>query len=259
MAFFILAILIFIILPSTLIYYVEGGWTYLDCVYYALVSLTTIGFGDLTIAQGEQEERFGAWMLVYKGFIVVWLIFGLGCTSMNNTLLAESIKKTSNNLGNFSIIPLFMSIPTRAVTQADTEEYKYDMSSLTRTTRRVSDPCISFSARGHFKRNLLMGREIARGRSLKIPAVVTYDAREDNEGPHIINDLIDLRKKFTEQRIANQGLQVSINATDDELITLRKECTELKKAIEVLQITNIVAEVELIVLRKKCHFGTGVY
>ena len=83
-AFFIIlmGILIFIILPSALFYYVEGNWTYLDCIYYTFVSLTTIGFGDFTTAQGEQE-RFGMWIFAYNGFTVVWLIFGLSFISIS--------------------------------------------------------------------------------------------------------------------------------------------------------------------------------
>ena len=185
--FFILVILIFIILPSTLFYYVEDNWTYLDCVYYISVSLTTIGFGDLTTAQGEQE-RFGMWIFAYNGFTVVWLILGLGFISMNNSLLADSIKKISSKFGNFSIIPLLMPIPTR--TEVDNEEY--DMSTLMHTTRRASDPCISFSARGSlFKPNLQTEREIARARSLKIPA-----KRKINRDP--LQIMIELREESTE-------------------------------------------------------------
>ena len=252
--FFILVILIFIILPSTLFYYVEGNWTYLDCVYYTFVSLTTIGFGDLITAQGEQE-RFGMWIFAYNGFTVVWLIFGLGFISMNNTLLADRIKNISNRLGNFSIIPLFMTIPTHD--QSNTEEYEvHEMNILTHTARRVTDPGISFSARAHcshFKPNL----QIARGRSLKIPAVITYDISKDNEGLQIVNEmhkaeLIDLRKECAELRMAKQGLQVTNNAAEAELITLREKCMELRKANNGLQITNSVAEAELIALGEKC-------
>ena len=260
-AFFILliGILIFIILPSALFYYVEVNWTYLDCVYYAFVSLTTIGFGDLTIAKGEQE-KLGKWIIAYKGFLVTWLILGLSFMSMNNILLANRIKKISNWLGNFSIIPLVMPIPTDL--QADTKEYEeHEMNILTYAARRASDPIISFSSRrgSHFNPNL----RIARGRSLKIPAVISYDISEDNEGLQIVNDmpnaeLIDLRNKCTELRRGYEGLQVTNNGAEEELITLRKECMELREANEGLQIANSVAELELIVLRKKCQLVTGV-
>ena len=247
----VMGILLFIILPSGLFYYVEGNWTYLDCVYYAFVSLATIGFGDLTTAQGEQE-RLGKWMHAYKGFTVTWLIFGLSFINMNNSLLADRIKKISNRLGNFTIIPLFMPNPTD--TQADTKEYQeHERNILTHTARRLSEPGISFSSRGSHSKPIMQIRQIARGRSLKIPDVITYDVSEDNAGLQIINEFIDLRKKCTELqlRMANQGLQVTNNAAEDDLITLKKECAELRKANE--RLANSVAEYEFIVLRKKCQ------
>ncbi len=39
-------IAIFILLPSVAFYLIEDGWTYLDSVYFAFITLATIGFGD---------------------------------------------------------------------------------------------------------------------------------------------------------------------------------------------------------------------
>lgn len=39
-------LIIFLVLPSFVIMVVEEGWSYLDCFYYAFITLTTIGFGD---------------------------------------------------------------------------------------------------------------------------------------------------------------------------------------------------------------------
>ena len=61
-------ITLFIIIPSTVFYFVEGGWSYLDCVYYAYVSLTTIGYGDLYNEHHgkEVEAQLGVWIWAYQ-------------------------------------------------------------------------------------------------------------------------------------------------------------------------------------------------
>ena len=61
-------ITLFIILPSAVFYFVESGWSYLDCVYYAFVSLTTIGYGDLYNEHHgkEVEAQLGVWIWAYQ-------------------------------------------------------------------------------------------------------------------------------------------------------------------------------------------------
>ena len=250
-------ILLFIVLPSALFYHVEDYWTYLDCVYYTFISLTTIGFGDLSNAQSV-KERLGMWMFPYLGFTVVWLIFGFSFLSMYNTFLIDKLKKIFKKVGFLNVIPLVKSIPT------DPMDYEgYDMSKLMHRTRSISDPCISFSTCGsHFNPDLQMARQITRGISPKIQTAVTYEKKDIHvEGLNTINDipmaeLIDLGKKCTELRRANEVLQVTNNIAEAELIALGKKCTELRKAYKSLQITSRETQSELISLRGKSQLVT---
>ena len=89
-------ILVILLLPSAVFYYNEGGWTYLDCVYYALVSLATGGLGNLTNShnmgdEAQPQERRWA----YQAFTLLWFILGLGIISMVNSLAMETISQTS--------------------------------------------------------------------------------------------------------------------------------------------------------------------
>ena len=90
---------IFVLLPSALFYHVEPGWTYLDSVYYASVSITTIGLGDFVSASNlEVEAKFGSWMGLYQSFTMVWLLCGLGYAVMITEKLRKAVRKTYKKL-----------------------------------------------------------------------------------------------------------------------------------------------------------------
>ena len=44
--YFFYGCIVFVFLPSYLFKLAEHGWTYLDAVYFSVISLTKIGFGD---------------------------------------------------------------------------------------------------------------------------------------------------------------------------------------------------------------------
>ncbi|GAB0094942.1 open rectifier potassium channel protein 1 [Sergentomyia squamirostris] len=70
--------LIFIFLPACLFTYFED-WPYSVSVYYAFVTLTTIGFGDYACTfQPYQERVFGIYFILYEVFVIFWFVFGLG-------------------------------------------------------------------------------------------------------------------------------------------------------------------------------------
>ncbi|KAL4711153.1 hypothetical protein ACJJTC_009524 [Scirpophaga incertulas] len=68
--------LFFIFLPAC-IFVVFEGWDYVAAVYYAFVTLTTIGFGDLVAGTVNNGFKNG-YYFTYQIFLIVWITFGLG-------------------------------------------------------------------------------------------------------------------------------------------------------------------------------------
>lgn len=73
------AFTLLIFIPSVVIMIFEG-WDYDVAVYYAFVTLTTIGFGDYVAAVAD--NGFGKSFIFYEIFLLVWIIIGLGYVLM---------------------------------------------------------------------------------------------------------------------------------------------------------------------------------
>ncbi|XP_067011759.2 open rectifier potassium channel protein 1 isoform X2 [Anabrus simplex] len=76
MRYLVPGFIVFIFLPAAVFTYVEHEWTYDMGVYYAFVTLTTIGFGDLVAGQSSRGQ--GGVFVVYRIALIVWVVFGLG-------------------------------------------------------------------------------------------------------------------------------------------------------------------------------------
>ncbi|XP_068631489.1 uncharacterized protein Ork1 [Battus philenor] len=76
MLYLIPGFLFFIFLPAC-IFVVFEGWDYVAAVYYAFVTLTTIGFGDLVAGTINNGFKYG-FFFTYQIFLIVWITFGLG-------------------------------------------------------------------------------------------------------------------------------------------------------------------------------------
>ncbi|XP_032517887.2 uncharacterized protein LOC116770507 [Danaus plexippus] len=68
--------LFFIFLPAC-IFVVFEGWDYVAGIYYAFVTLTTIGFGDLVAGTVNNGFKSG-YFFAYQIFLIIWITFGLG-------------------------------------------------------------------------------------------------------------------------------------------------------------------------------------
>lgn len=82
--------IVFIFFPAILFSHYER-WTYDQAVYYAFVTLTTIGFGDLVAGQ-DNTKGSGPFFIMYKIFLICWISFGLGYIVMIMTFIARGMR-----------------------------------------------------------------------------------------------------------------------------------------------------------------------
>ncbi|XP_024939884.1 uncharacterized protein LOC107266845 isoform X2 [Cephus cinctus] len=80
----------FIFFPAFLFSHYEG-WSYDEAVYYAFVTLTTIGFGDYVAGQ-DNTKGSGIFFILYKTFLICWISFGLGYIVMIMTFITRGMR-----------------------------------------------------------------------------------------------------------------------------------------------------------------------
>ncbi|XP_015125527.1 open rectifier potassium channel protein 1 [Diachasma alloeum] len=80
----------FIFFPAFLFSYYEG-WSYDEAVYYAFVTLTTIGFGDYVAGQ-DNTKGSGVLFIMYKSFLIAWISFGLGYVVMIMAFITRGMR-----------------------------------------------------------------------------------------------------------------------------------------------------------------------
>ena len=88
----VLAFIIVILIPATIFQKVETHWSYKDAVYFAIVSLTTIGFGDFTPAAKHLKEL---WYIV---LYLTWLFIGLAIVSVLVTKLSKIYTRVNRSV-----------------------------------------------------------------------------------------------------------------------------------------------------------------
>ncbi|XP_042701118.2 potassium channel subfamily K member 16-like isoform X2 [Chrysemys picta bellii] len=95
--FLVMGILVFLCLPS-LVFQVVEGWSYSEGVYFAFITLSTIGFGDYVV--GKQPDK--NYPSYYRSLVAIWIIFGLAWIALLfnllTTLLEDTEKKIAQDL-----------------------------------------------------------------------------------------------------------------------------------------------------------------
>lgn len=72
------ALVVLIILAGTWFYHVQEGWSWLDALYFTVITLTTVGYGDFSpVTPGG------------KIFTMVYILLGLGILSSFIVMMAQ--------------------------------------------------------------------------------------------------------------------------------------------------------------------------
>lgn len=75
-----------LIFIATFVYYFVEGWSLLDSVYFSVMTISTVGYGDIT-----PVTAFG------KIFTILYVLCGLGVFVAAATAIAESLLKAKND------------------------------------------------------------------------------------------------------------------------------------------------------------------
>lgn len=101
--FLCLILLIFCALSSTIIFYQRIGtpsWSYLDCVYFVIVTFTTVGFGDLKYGVPNFNDVDDTFTWVKIVYIYILMELGLVVMAATITICSERWKENAKNAKN---------------------------------------------------------------------------------------------------------------------------------------------------------------
>uniref|UniRef100_A0A8B9IWA3 Potassium channel domain-containing protein n=1 Tax=Amazona collaria TaxID=241587 RepID=A0A8B9IWA3_9PSIT len=87
--FLAMGILVFLCLPSVFFQKTEG-WSYSEGIYFAFITLSTIGFGDYVV--GKQPDR--NYFSYYRTLVAIWILFGLAWIALLFNLLTTVLEDT---------------------------------------------------------------------------------------------------------------------------------------------------------------------
>ena len=88
----VLGFVTIILIPAMIFQKVEAHWSYKDAVYFAIVSLTTIGFGDFTPAARHLKD------LQYIVLYLTWLFIGFAVVSVLVTKLSDIYTRVNKHI-----------------------------------------------------------------------------------------------------------------------------------------------------------------
>ncbi|XP_068948173.1 potassium channel subfamily K member 16-like [Petaurus breviceps papuanus] len=91
--FLMTGILIFLGLPP-IVFHSTEGWTYNEGIYFAFITLSTVGFGDYVV--GVQPGK--QYCSYYRALVAIWILFGLAWIALLFNLLTKFLEDTEKKI-----------------------------------------------------------------------------------------------------------------------------------------------------------------
>ncbi|XP_029903262.1 potassium channel subfamily K member 2b [Myripristis murdjan] len=106
--FILFGCLIFVTLPVIIFKNIEG-WSTLESIYFVVITLTTIGFGDFVAGEKGHLENSGLespeYLDYYKPVVLIWILVGLAYFAAVLSMIGDWFrvisKKTKEEVGEF--------------------------------------------------------------------------------------------------------------------------------------------------------------
>ncbi|XP_026197689.1 potassium channel subfamily K member 2 isoform X1 [Anabas testudineus] len=101
--FILFGCLIFVALPAVIFKHIEG-WSTLESIYFVVITLTTIGFGDFVAGEKGGSES-PEYLVYYKPVVWFWILVGLAYFAAVLSMIGDWFrvisKKTKEEVGEF--------------------------------------------------------------------------------------------------------------------------------------------------------------
>ncbi|XP_053301761.1 potassium channel subfamily K member 2 isoform X2 [Pleuronectes platessa] len=102
--FILFGCLIFVALPAVIFKHIEG-WSTLESIYFVVITLTTIGFGDFVAGEKGASEKNPEYLDYYKPVVWFWILVGLAYFAAVLSMIGDWFrvisKKTKEEVGEF--------------------------------------------------------------------------------------------------------------------------------------------------------------
>ncbi|XP_066302029.1 potassium channel subfamily K member 2-like [Branchiostoma lanceolatum] len=93
----------FFFLPALVFHKVET-WTYLEAIYFCVITLTTVGFGDFVAALPTDDMHIAA-NVVYKISVFLWIIVGLAFLAGSLERIGTALKILGEKVTDMDLDP----------------------------------------------------------------------------------------------------------------------------------------------------------